>query len=194
MKPTLLRRLTLVLGLFAILGVLAVACGGDEEEGPTPTATHTPAATHTPVVTGTPAATGTHAATGTPAATGGTPAATGAPAASLAGNWKINQVVTESPYTKVGTEVPCTASLKQTDSSVSGKMPCQGDNPLEYKITGSVDAAGKFTLTGTAHMAAVNLDVETVFTGTISADGKSISATYEIAAFQTKGTIEGTLK
>ena len=43
MKSTLLRRLSLVLGLLAILGVLAVACGEEEEEGPTPAA-GTPAA------------------------------------------------------------------------------------------------------------------------------------------------------
>ena len=46
MKLTLLRRLALLLGLFAILGVLAVACGEEEEEGPTLAAT-TPAASPT---------------------------------------------------------------------------------------------------------------------------------------------------
>jgi len=45
MKATLLRRLSLLLGLLAILGILAVACGEEEEKGPTlsPAAT-TPAA------------------------------------------------------------------------------------------------------------------------------------------------------
>jgi len=55
MKFILLRRLSLMLGLFAILGVLAVACDEEEEKGPTPVAT-TPAATGTPAASPTPAA------------------------------------------------------------------------------------------------------------------------------------------
>ena len=188
MKLTLLRRLTLVLGLFAILGVLAVACGDDEEEKtPTPAA-HTPAATThatspTPAASLTPAAT-THAASPTSAATG-------AAAGSLTGDWTITVTITKSPYQTVGSTVPCTASLTQTDSSVSGTMPCKGANPLEYKITGSVKA-GKFTLTGKAHMAATNMDIEVELKGTISTDGNSISGTYVVSAYQTEATIDGT--
>jgi len=47
MKFRLLRRLSLLLGLLAILGILAVACGEEEEKAPSPAAT-TPAASPTP--------------------------------------------------------------------------------------------------------------------------------------------------
>jgi ABC-type branched-subunit amino acid transport system substrate-binding protein len=59
----------LLVGAAAVLALLAVACGGDEEEG-TPTATRTPAATGTAIAT--PQPTGTAAVTGTPGPTGGT--------------------------------------------------------------------------------------------------------------------------
>src|SRR3972149_4553837 len=69
MRVTLLRRLALLLGLFAILGLLAVACG-DEEEGVT---TPTPAVTRTPAATGTPAAGTPTAAPGVGLGGGGAP-------------------------------------------------------------------------------------------------------------------------
>jgi len=41
-------------------------------------------------------------------------------------------------------------------------------------------------------MAEMNMDIEVDLKGTISADGNSISGTYEIAAYKTEATIEGT--
>jgi len=48
MKFTLLRRLSLLLGLLAILGILAVACGEETQPAQSPAATITPSATTTP--------------------------------------------------------------------------------------------------------------------------------------------------
>ena len=109
----------------------------------------------------------------------------------LTGDWNITQTITASPYQPPGTQTACTASLTQTDSSVSGTIDCAGANPIVHDVTsGSVDAAGNFTLQ--THGQTSGVDVDTTWTGTISADGNSISGTYEIAAFNTTGTFEGT--
>jgi len=112
-------------------------------------------------------------------------------AASLTGDWNITYTITASPYAAVGTQIPCTASLTQTDSSVSGTINCAGANPIAHNVTsGSVDAAGNFTLQ--THGQTSGVGVDSTWTGTIFADGNSISGTYAISAFQTEATFEGT--
>jgi len=109
----------------------------------------------------------------------------------LTGDWNITQTITTSPYYPAGTQISCTASLTQTDSSVSGTIDCAGANPTVHEVQSgsSVDAAGNFTLQ--THGETSGVGVDTTYTGTISADGNSISGTYAISAFQTEGTFEG---